>query len=513
MTGDIVKLKERGIDSVDVSNYAGVSRASSAIFYVGTVVLTIGYVFSGKICGQELSPIGQELRQRQAQETADFNESINERLRTHSAQSSAFRTSISNARLVARAELQREQAAVLNALLARHRQETASLRSLSVEAQEEVRDRHYATEEALKLAHELALRRLDLVYQVAEFEQIQENYRESYEIRIDRAIGQAALRSRHYAEDVQERVWRQTGIVVSLAEQDLSISRDSLDTVGPGPDLSAPMTSSELRTPEQSELQAEIDQWRTFLPDAPEYLYDPATFSSAVAAVWTDLTEGVLGTAGLRAQYDDFYEAAVAYRTMAALELVYAQRFLNVGDDDAANQSIASAQRALQLFGLSNQGAYQAYLGNINAAAELARGVYKGSKAAAKYGAYFLGPTTTAFVDHVFFTTDFVVNSTDEGIDFATRELFADVVASAVLDVVPLDELGGRTISQTIDDGVTVTVGQSGLYEALGRALRSSAVRQQVMSVLADSSSFAAQEVAASYLEDVVSSIGAAFQE
>ncbi len=275
---------------------------------------------------------------------------------------------------------------------------------------------------------------------------------------------------------------------------------ERITTFVPVPDIPSLPDQTQQRVAVDSDqialVKTKIEKRLRTIPPVPEYLYETSSFTGAVATVWTDLTAPILGTRKLREKYDEFYTASLNYRSMAEMQLVYAKRFLENSDVDRAQQYTEEYHRYVQLFNLSNQGAIAVYQGNIESSREFAKGIYEGSKAAASYGADMIpSPWASSFVDGVFTVTDFVVDGTDIGFSGASKKAVSKVVAKTILDYAKIDELGGKSFSQALDEGITGAIGSSKLYSILDKSLQSPELQKQLMSVLARSASYGGRKL------------------
>jgi len=230
-----------------------------------------------------------------------------------------------------------------------------------------------------------------------------------------------------------------------------------------------------------------VERRQKVFPLAPDYLYETSSFTGAVSSTWLEMTSGMLGTKGLRDKYEEFYLSAVDYRNLAQVQLIRAKRYAEKGDAKTASHFLKSADHYLELFNLSRQGAEQAYLGNIDAAAELARGIYEGSKKAVSFGGDALGPAGSRVVDIVFTATDFAVQASDVGVSQALKETLADILAEAVLKSVPDSSLGGKTLSEAITKKTTKVIGSSQAYGILKAASGSAKFSKAFTTLLAKS--------------------------
>ena len=249
-----------------------------------------------------------------------------------------------------------------------------------------------------------------------------------------------------------------------------------------------------------SELKQSIEQRKLRVPAQPEYLYSTDTFTGAVSTVWIDLTGHLLGSSQLRSSYDEFYFAALGYRSEAVRAIYRAGRSLDGGDIERANDYIREFDRYEKLFTLSNNGAIAAYEGNSSSASTFAQGIYDGSKASVKFGAKFvLGPTGSRLVDQGFDVADFMVDAPELGLAQAAKKALSKQLVDVVFDLIPIDLAGGKTISQFLDKSSGKIIGSSGLYALLDEAFRSPQFAKELMRFLGKSGQIITEETAKSF--------------
>lgn len=251
-----------------------------------------------------------------------------------------------------------------------------------------------------------------------------------------------------------------------------------------------------------------VERRQKVFPPAPDYLYETSSFTGAVSSTWLDMTSGMLGTKGLRDKYEEFYLSAVDYRNLSQVQLIRAKRYAEKGGAETASHFLRSADHYLELFNLSRQGAEQAYLGNIDAAAELARGIYEGSKKAVSFGGDALGPSGSRVVDIVFTATDFAVQASDVGVSQALKETLADILAEAVLKSVPDSSLGGKTLSEAITKKTTKVIGSSQVYGILKAASGSAKFSKAFTTLLAKSTASELNSLTKDQVAKIVRGLG-----
>ena len=136
---------------------------------------------------------------------------------------------------------------------------------------------------------------------------------------------------------------------------------------------------------------------------------------------------------------------------------------------------------------LSVNGAFAAFDGNSSAASTFAKGIYDGCSASVKFGSSFvLGPASSLLVDIASDGFDILANMPDVGLAQAQATFLRKALIDVVFDSVPLSELEGKTLSETLGSAGTRVIGSSGLYRLLDSALHSPQFDKGLMKVLAD---------------------------
>ena len=256
---------------------------------------------------------------------------------------------------------------------------------------------------------------------------------------------------------------------------------------------------------EVAQLKQDIERRKLLIPTPPDYLYSADTITGAISTVWIDVTGGVLGTRELRNKYDEFYFAALGYRSMAARAISRAGPALERGDAQGASHYIAEFDRYQKLFTLSNNGAIAAYEGNSTAASTFADGIYKGSKAAVKFGSKFvLGPTGSRLIDQGYEALDFLVDIPELGVKQAAKQAIINALIDEVFEKVPIEKLEGKTISQFLEKSTSKMIGSSGLYDLLDDVFQSPQFEKAFMKVLAEGGKMLANEQAKALVSEML---------
>lgn len=280
------------------------------------------------------------------------------------------------------------------------------------------------------------------------------------------------------------------------------------------PIVIAENTSSNVKNsisaPQNQKLLSDIDKALSMNQLQPSYLYETTTVKGAIAHTWTDMTASILGTKDQRVAYDNFYFSSIEYFGMRTVSLYRAKRAVKSDDPELGRRLLEDALRYEKLANLNNEAAIQTYNGSIDTAAILAKGIYEGSKAAAIYGSSMvMGPTASRVVDTVFDITDFAVEMSDNGFSSAARNLVADKLTEMIFSQATIAALGGGTLQDTIDRGVTKTLGNPEVYKIIREVVSKPEFAKAFMSFMAKSGS----HVVSGLAEDQVNKIVAAILE
>jgi hypothetical protein len=312
--------------------------------------------------------------------------------------------------------------------------------------------------------------------------------------------------------------------VISLMARKLQPNLSAADVVASGGSAeSVPLIGTDPQPSDQSTTSAQsasgagvpatngslgtlIERLIAAVPENPPYLYDVDTFSSAVSTVATDL----IGSKGKRVLYDEYYFAAIEYRTMAQVQLNLARRAVRNSAEVTARDHVNQAMRLLDRRNSYATAASDVYVGNVDTTYARVEPVYKVSAVTARILARVdPTPLTSTIIDTVFTGTDYYVNRANLGADAAKEALIRDV-AVMVLMQSPTQSLGGRSIAEVIQGDAARKIGSSGIYRILDEQLRNPAFQKQFMSVLAKSGAAGAELVAEHAFTDLLRAPSAA---
>lgn len=257
-----------------------------------------------------------------------------------------------------------------------------------------------------------------------------------------------------------------------------------------------------------NDLQLIIDKAIARLPKPSSYLYDTKSVSGQIASTWTEMTARLLGTRDLRVAYDNFYQSAVEYAALVEINLLRAKRAVSANDLTAATGHYEAALRYEKQFYLNDKAAIESFNGNITAAAELAKGIYDGSKAAAIYGSSMvMGPTSSRVVDTVFDVTDFAIEASDSGLSSASRQFVAGKLTEMIFSEAKVTSLNGKTVSDAIDQTTTKVLGSPEIYKLVSEIASKPDFAKAFMSFMAKSGSYAGGAIAEDQLNKIVTAM------
>ncbi|GFP29816.1 putative Ig domain-containing protein [Candidatus Hakubella thermalkaliphila] len=291
---------------------------------------------------------------------------------------------------------------------------------------------------------------------------------------------------------VQFGVWKDESTLLDKAPS----PSQNLIKVKPVTPVSTTSPPSEKPQPETEtgKIREEIDNKLKYLATTEyKYLFDTDSVMSTIATTFMYMTSPIRGN--LVERYYEFYYAALDYRTMAFTAVAKAKMFLNKGDIVNARKYVVEADRYMHLAESSYRGSIAIFQGDVESAAQLARGVYEGSKASVKYGTVFLGPGASKVADGLFLATDFAIDSSELKLTEASKNALSKALVTAIFDYVKIKPLNDKTLSQILTKSTTKVIGDSRLYATLDDILKNPEFEKALMSVLSKSAAFGVKEL------------------
>ena len=112
-------------------------------------------------------------------------------------------------------------------------------------------------------------------------------------------------------------------------------------------------------------------------------------------------------------------------------------------------------------------------------------------------------------VDTIFDTTDFAVTASDSGLTHATKNLVADKITEMIFSQAAVTTLGGKTLKDALDKGVTKVIGNAEIYRIVSEVVNKPDFAKGFMKFMAKSGS----HVVTNITEDLVNKIVLAVME
>ncbi len=217
------------------------------------------------------------------------------------------------------------------------------------------------------------------------------------------------------------------------------------------------------------------------VPEMPEFY--PGIKDPGFAGVkWAELGYGfnrILTPNDKEKLREELYNDALTYHTLADIASQQANIAQQNGDIKLAEYYEEQYQRNIRIYNSFNQ-AQQAVLANsLDSAYAKAEAAYEIIKATTKVTAAAVGgPYASKVIDSLYLGLDFAINSSDQGVDFASRELISDLAMIAITNI----KFNGQdSIASYLDKNTGDLVGKSGMYEDISKYINSKETKEQLM--------------------------------
>lgn len=244
---------------------------------------------------------------------------------------------------------------------------------------------------------------------------------------------------------------------------------------------------SDVQAPSEVQMvQEKIRRHLQKIPAVPAYSYSTTSLADQIATLSIGVGADWLHVGRAQDHYDEFYFAAVDYRSMAVKSLHKAQLAVQGKDTQRAAMYVDNADRYLRLYQLCVDGASAVYAGDLAVATAKAQRIYTASKISAEFVAVAVpGPWASRLVDGLYMATDFFVDANELSLGAASKNLAAGVITNIVLSGVKVPSLGNKSISTVITSESQQLIGSSRLYPTLVEVFGNPEFQKQVMPVLA----------------------------
>ena len=227
-------------------------------------------------------------------------------------------------------------------------------------------------------------------------------------------------------------------------------------------------------------IDARIARLRNIESTQLPYLYDSAGVLSDISIVARDLPVQLAGFTDYRALYDQLYFASIQYAGLASRWIRKGQTAKINGDLASATRCLDHATQLLQQRRLSYGAARAAANKDLARATTYVRATYEASKWAAKIVAVGV-PGASAMVDAAGFFIDFALNVQEVGVKNATSQAVVDALTSAIIEQMPIADLGGRTLGEALQNQTGKILANNGAIVAIHNGIQDARVRKVVV--------------------------------
>ena len=229
-------------------------------------------------------------------------------------------------------------------------------------------------------------------------------------------------------------------------------------------------------------IDARIAQLRMRLTTKLPYLYESTGVWSDISIVARDLPGRLPGFTDYRALSDQLYFASIQYAGLASHWIRRGQTAKINGDLGLATRCLDHAALLLQQRRSSYDAAIAAANKDLARATTYVRATYEASKWAAKIVARAAGvPGGSAMVDAAGGFIDFALNAQEGGIENATGQALVDALTVAIIEKMPIPNLGGKTLADALQNQTGKILANSGVIVAVHDGIKDAGVRKAVI--------------------------------
>ena len=211
-------------------------------------------------------------------------------------------------------------------------------------------------------------------------------------------------------------------------------------------------------------------------------LYEFTGVLSDISVVARDLPVRVAGFTDYRELSDQLYFASIQYAGLASHWIRKAQTAKINGDLDFATRCLDHASSLLQQRQSSYDAAIAAANKDLARATTYVRATYLASKWAAKLVAGAAGvPGGSAMVDAAGVFIDSALNTQEGGIKNATGQAVVEALTFAIIEKMPIPDLGGKTLADALQNQTGKILANSGVIVAVHNGIKDVGVRKVVI--------------------------------
>lgn len=185
----------------------------------------------------------------------------------------------------------------------------------------------------------------------------------------------------------------------------------------------------------------------------PPYLLNVDTLQNSINTTWLGMTNWATGQ-DLISSYDQAYRAGQIYDSLSFSAIRNAREHWEAGEFDLAEDQLNRAKLYHKLSVASFMMATETFIGNVDSASILAKGIVEGSRTSVSFGLQFTGPLGAAAGDLIDQSVGFAMTASEEGWDEAEKDLIRNTFVSVLLNKIPFEQFGGKTLSQHVENRV-----------------------------------------------------------
>ena len=229
-----------------------------------------------------------------------------------------------------------------------------------------------------------------------------------------------------------------------------------------------------------SSIDARIARLRKTLSAQLPYPYESTGVWSDISIVARDLPARLPGFTDYRALSDQLYFASIQYAGLARHWIRRGQTAKTNGDLGLVTRCLDHAALLLQQRQSSHAAAIAAADKDLARATTYVQATYEASKWAAKIVATGV-PGASAMVDAADSFIDFALNAQESGIQNATGQAVVDALTSAIIEDVPIADLGGKSLADALKNQTGKILANNGVIVAVHNGIKDASVRKVVI--------------------------------
>jgi hypothetical protein len=200
-------------------------------------------------------------------------------------------------------------------------------------------------------------------------------------------------------------------------------------------------------------LGKQINSQLNITKEYPKYLINLDTSSEKVSSVGLEIMDKITKNDVVN-KYVEFYCDGVDYDCLRLIAAVKANQFYKNNDYISAEKYIKQSLSYKKVSENCFKGAYEIFMGGLETAEILAKGIADGCEASVKFGISILNPSAAKFVDYGYLLVNGVIDAKLYGIKDASKNILQNITVDIILNKLNFVELGNRTIIEYTNNRV-----------------------------------------------------------